>query len=183
MLLQNPLECGHVVVLVDGSRGSGQTDAVNDGAMVELVGDDDILRAAHQCRDEANIRRVSRRVDQHRLDLFELGTDSLRLQVEVEGARDGSDRARTCPVLPSGFDGGFDHFWVGREIKVVVGREHDHLLTVDDATRLAGRLQRWRIPIESLRTQLLVALAHPRQVSRHSPQIPVRFMAPSEQHI
>ena len=107
------LECGHVVVLVHGPRRLGQPHAVDYRAVVQFVGDDYVLGAAHEGGDEAYVGGVSRGVNECRFDLLEASTHALGFEVEVQSAGYSAYRARAGAVLPSGLHGCPDDLGVG----------------------------------------------------------------------
>ena len=83
---------GHVLVFEDENLGARQTGAVDDGGVVELVGDDEVVLAQHG-GDRARIGGESGLKDHAGFDVLEAGDLFLQLHVDLHGAGDGAHRA------------------------------------------------------------------------------------------
>ena len=92
----------HVAVAEDLPLCFREPPAVNDAGMVQLVGDDDVLRAQNRLHD-SGVGHKARLEHYRRLGEFELRNLLFERQVDVHGSGDGAHRARPHPVR---FDGG-----------------------------------------------------------------------------
>ena len=123
------LQVVHVVVLVAEALGFAQANAVDDGGVVEFVGDDGVFLAQYRF-EEASVGVECSSIEDAVLHAEELGGFALQLLVYVLRAADKSHRGHAEAVGANGFNGGFYHFRVGREAKVIIGTEVEHFLAL-----------------------------------------------------
>ena len=127
-------EVCHVLVGVPVALRFAEADAVNDGGVVQGVGDDGILRPEQGLKDPAVGVEAAGEKD------GVLGTEEprdpgLELQVQVLGAADEADAGHAEAALIHGRLGGAYDVRMVRQAKVVVGAEVQHVraLPADDA--------------------------------------------------
>jgi hypothetical protein len=89
-----------VAVLVDDDFGPAEAAPVNNGGVVQPVGEDDVL-PAHQGRDGGLVGAEAGLDVEGVLHVLELGDLPLQFHVDGEGARDGADRRRPTPQWSS----------------------------------------------------------------------------------
>jgi hypothetical protein len=87
-LFEDLLQSRHVGVGEYGPLGLGQPDAVDYGAVVQLVADDHVT-LPDQLGDEPGVGGEARLVRQGGLHVLEPGQGLLHLEVQVHGAGDG----------------------------------------------------------------------------------------------
>src|SRR5688572_15180823 len=85
----------------------GQAAAVNNAGVVQLVGDDVIVRPQNR-RHRACVGGETRLKDHTSLNVLEAGDPFLQLVMQSHGARDGSYSSRSYAILPRGLDRRFD---------------------------------------------------------------------------
>ena len=127
--LEELLAVGDVFVAEDLDFGAGETGAVDDGGVVEFVGQDEVF-FAEDGADGAGVGGEAGLEDDAGFDVFEGGDFALELHVDAHGAGDGADGAGAYAVVSDGLDGGFGEFWVVAEAEVVVAGEIDDALAV-----------------------------------------------------
>jgi len=106
--------------------GLGQADRVDDGRVIQLVGDDDVL-LAEQRGDEAFVRVPAAHVAEGRLAPHEPCERLFELAVNGEGAADEAHGAGSGPELVQGALAAGDHLRLVAESQIVVGRENHDL--------------------------------------------------------
>ena len=129
-----------IFVREDVDFGAGETGTVDDACVIELVGDDVILRTEHG-GDGPRVGGEAGLEDDAGFDVLESGDAALQFHVEVHGAGDGADGAGARAVFSCGFDGGFDEFGVGGESEIVVGGEVDDFFAVEAGFGGAGAFE------------------------------------------
>ena len=177
--LQDRFQLPHVVVSVDCAARFGEADAVDDGTVVQLVRDDDVVGTGDQGRNQSNVDRVAGRVDQGRFHALEFSDFAFCFQMNVHGTGNGTHRSAASPVGGRGFLHGSDDLRMGGQVEVIVGREHDGRLAVHAATGLIRALQRGWFPQQRFLVEFLIAGFHPRHVTGHGQSSPTHLRRPS----
>lgn len=127
--LQELFGVGDVLVAEDFDFCSGEARAVDDGGMVELVGDDEVF-LAEDGGDGSGVGGEAALEDDAGFDIFEAGDFFFQFDVDFHGSGDGADGAGADTVVADGLDGGFSESGVVAEAEVVVGGEVDDLFAV-----------------------------------------------------
>src|SRR5579863_8687936 len=91
----------HVFMLEDQNLGARQTGAIDDGSVVQLVGNDEIV-LAEDGRDRAGVGGESRLKDYAGFDVLEARNFFFKLDVDLHGAGNGAHCAGTHSVFASG---------------------------------------------------------------------------------
>ena len=123
----------------DADLGAREATAVDDGGVVERIGDDQVACPGKR-RDHAEVGHVAGVEDEGRLpaqEVRELGFEGL---VDVEVAVDEARAARRAAELARRAYAGLHDLGVMREVEVVAAREEQHLPTVDGHARSLGAL-------------------------------------------
>lgn len=115
-------EVGHVVVFIAKTLGFAEANTIDDGGVIELVGDDGIF-GAEQGLEQAAVGIEGGGVEDGIFLAYEFGNFLLQLLVDILGAADEPHRRKSETVSADGFDGGFNDLGVGRESQVVIGAE------------------------------------------------------------
>ncbi len=127
--VQELFAVGDVLVAEDLDFGAREAGAVDDGGVVELVGEDEVV-LAEDGADGAGVGGEAGLEDDAGFDVFEGGDLFFELHVDAHGAGDGADGAGADAVLADGADGGFCELGVVAEAEVVVAGEVDDLAAV-----------------------------------------------------
>ena len=125
---------GDVFVAEDFDLRAGEAGAVDDGGVIELVGDDEVF-FAEDSGDGAGVGGESALEDDAGFDILEAGDFLLQLHVDFHGSGDGANGAGADTVVADGLDGGFTQFGVIAEAEIVVGGEIDDPAAVVGADR------------------------------------------------
>ena len=125
-VLELGLQVGHVLVGVAEPLGLAQPDAVDDRRVVQLVGDDRVLRAEQRLEDAAVGVEAGGEQDGV-LGAEELRDPALQLQVQVLRAADEPDAGHAEAALVHGALRRGDDVRVVGQAQVVVGAEVQHL--------------------------------------------------------
>lgn len=120
------LKIGHVHVQVSQSLSLAETNTIDDGGVVELIGDDGVL-GVEEALEETSVGIEARGVEDAVLEAVELGDLALELLVEVGGTADETDGGEAETVGIEGLLGGLDEDGAVGETEVVVGAEVDDL--------------------------------------------------------
>src|SRR5689334_9139886 len=124
------LEVGEIGMPVDRGLALddrlGETGRVDDGRVIELIADYDVLLAQHRGRKRlVGVPRAHEAERGARAD--EACARGLQRAVHREGAADEANRGRPGPpAIQSSFPRG-DHFGLGAQAQIVVGRQNDDL--------------------------------------------------------
>jgi hypothetical protein len=118
-----------VFVAEDFDLGFGETSAVDDAGVVELVREDEVV-FTEDAGDGAGVGGEAGLKDDTGLDAFECGDLLFEFHVDVHRAGDGADGAGAYAEFFGGGDGGLFEFGVIAEAEVVVGGEVDDALAV-----------------------------------------------------
>ena len=121
------MEVLHVVVLVAEALGLAEPDAVDDGGVVQLVGDDGVL-GPQDGLEQAPVGVEAGGVEDGVLLAHEPGDPGLQLLVDVLGAADEADGGQAEAPLVVGGLGGGDEVRVVGEAQIVVGAHIHHAL-------------------------------------------------------
>jgi len=122
MLPQAGLQIFHVVVAVADDGGPGEAAGVDDGGVVELVAEDQVV-LSHHGGNGGHVRREAGRHHDGRLGSLEGRQALFQVFVNSHGARDGAHRPGTHPIAIYGFlDPGAKARIVAKP-QVVVGAE------------------------------------------------------------
>ena len=170
--LQHRLEFTHVVVCIDRPRRLCQPNAVDDGTVIQLIGNDDVLWPCDEGRDEAHVDGVACGVDERGFNTLEFSHFLFGLEMDVHRTCNGADGTAARTVGGGGLLHGSNHPWMGGEIEVIIGREHDGGLSVHLTARLVRTLQRRRFPQQRFLVEFVVPRFHPRHVARHGASSP-----------
>ena len=127
--LQQFFAVGRVLVAEDLDFGPREPRAVDDGGVVQLVGEDEVV-LAQDGADGARIGRESALEDHAGFHVLEARNLLLQLHVDLHGAGDGSHRARAHAQLPRGLERRLNQLGVVGQPQVVVAGQVDHLLAV-----------------------------------------------------
>ena len=127
------LQVGHVVVLVAEALRLAEADAVDDAGVVQLVGDDRVLRAEQRFEQPA-VGVEARAVEDRVVGAEELAELRFELLVDCLRAADEphATRARS-PIVRAPRARRRDHFRMLREAEVVVRAEIEHVAAAGDA--------------------------------------------------
>ena len=107
----------------------GEAGAVDDGGVVQLVGEDEVF-LAEDGADGAGVGGEAGLEDDAGFDVLERGDLFFELHVDAHGAGDGAHGAGADAVLRDGRGGGFAELGVVAEAEVVVAGEVDDLAAV-----------------------------------------------------
>jgi hypothetical protein len=101
---------GDVFMAEDQDLGFREPRAVDDGGVVQRVGDDEIVLAQDR-RNRAGIRGEARLKDHAGLDILEAGDFFFEFHVDFHRAGDGAHRARSDAVFARGFQRRLAQLW------------------------------------------------------------------------
>ena len=127
-LLQQPLQVGHVVMLVPQLRGEGQAASVHDAGMVTVV-TDDVVVAAHHHGQHALVDGEPGREAQGLVLSHEGGQFFLQPHVKVKRAIEESASGTARAILVQGLLGRADDALIPSQSRISVGAEHQHAVT------------------------------------------------------
>ncbi len=136
-LLELGFQLGHVVVGVAIALGLAQPHAVDDGGVVEGIGDDGIF-GAEQGLEQAAIGIETGGVEDGVFGAEEGRHLLLQRFVLILGAADEAHRGHAEAVAVESLMGGSDQIRVVGQSQIVVGTEVQHLLTADGDAGLLG---------------------------------------------
>ena len=136
--LELGLEIGHVAVLVAEALRLGEPDAVDEGGVVQLVGDDGVV-LAHQGLEDGAVGVEAAGVELGVLHAEEFGQPGFQLGVDVLLPADEPHGGHAEAVGVHDVLGGLAQGRMVGQAQVVVRAEADHLLAVRDHLRLLGR--------------------------------------------
>jgi len=123
---------GDVLVLEDQDFGAREAGSVDDGGVVELVGDDEVIFAEDR-GNGAGVGSESGLEDHAGFDVFEASDFFFQLHVDLHGAGDRSHRTGADTVLASSFQSHFPQLGMRGEAEIIVGGEIDDFLAVEAA--------------------------------------------------
>src|SRR5690348_17686368 len=126
---EDALAIGDVFVLENFYGGFGKAAAVDDGGVIEFVGDNEVF-FAEDGGDGAGVGGESGLENDAGLSAFEAGDLLFEVHVNFHGADDGADGARADTEFANGVNGGAAQFGMGGEPGVIVGAEIDDFLAV-----------------------------------------------------
>ena len=121
------LEVGHIGVGVAVALGFAEADTVDDGGVVEGIGDDGVLIGQEGFEDTA-VGVEAGSIEDGVLGAEELGDFLLQFLVQVLAAADEADGGHTVAAGVHTLLGGFDELGIVGEAEVVVGAEVEALL-------------------------------------------------------
>ena len=128
-LFQLSAQIFHVVVLVTESLSLAETDAVDDGGVVQLVGDDCII-GTEQCLEQTGVSVEAGCVQDGVICTQEVGDCLLQVLVDLLCAADETDGGQTeAPVVVAVLSS-FDQSGVVGQAQVVVGAHVDNALSL-----------------------------------------------------
>ena len=131
----------------DLDGGAGEAAAVDDGRVVEFVGDDQVFLAENG-GDGSSIGGEPGLEDDAGFDVFELGDLLFEIHVHLHGAGDGADGAGADAEFARGFDGGAAELGVGGEAQVIIGAEVDDFFAVEVRDGLLLAFEDFQIEVE-----------------------------------
>ena len=132
--LKHALEVFGIIVLEAAQFAVGEAAAVEDAGVVELVHYGEIT-FAHQGRDDAEVHLVAGGVNKGGLAALELGQLGLQLGVQHGVAVEKAGARHAGAEFVHRVYGGLLHAGVVGQAQVIVGPEHDELLTLDGDLR------------------------------------------------
>ena len=128
-LFQLGLQVFHVVVLIAQSLGFAQADAVDDGGVVQLVGNDGVLRA-EQRLEQAAVGVEAGRIEDGVVHTQELADLVFQFLVQFLCAADEADGGQAVAPLVIAVLGRLDHFRVVGQAQIVVGAHIHHIVSL-----------------------------------------------------
>jgi len=134
--LQNALAIGRVFMLEDLDRRLGQAAAVNDGGVVELVGDDQII-LAKDCGNSSGIGGEARLKYDAGFHFLESRDLLLEIHVHLHRAGDRADRARAHSEFANRINGGAAQLRLRRETEIIIRAQIDDFLAVENGDWLS----------------------------------------------
>ena len=126
---ENALAIGDILVLENFYGGFGEAAAVNDGGVVEFVGDDQVFLAENG-GDGPGVGGEAGLENDAGFRALEAGDLLFELHVNFHGADDGADGAGADSVFADGVNGCAAEFGMGGQAEVIVGAEIDDLFAV-----------------------------------------------------
>src|SRR6266542_2881840 len=129
-LLEDALEVGDIAMLVAVALGSAEPDAVDDGGVVEGIGDDGIALAEERL-EEPPVGVEARGVEDGALGAEEPRDGGLEFRVDALGAADEAHAGQPEAPARQALLGGADQRRVIGQAEVVVGAEVQHLAPAD----------------------------------------------------
>ena len=138
-LLQLLFEVVGVAVFENDPPRLGETASVDDGGMVQLVGEEHVFRGGDEGGDGSQVRAEARLEGDRGFRSLEGGHFFLHFQVNLHGSGDGTDRRRAHSILLDSLDGSLFQLRVVGESKVVVDAHVQNFLAVDDGPAVLGR--------------------------------------------
>src|SRR5579862_394796 len=158
VFLQDTVAVFYVLVLKHFDGGAGQTRSINDGGMIQFVGDDQVFFTEHS-GNRAGIGGESGLKDHAGFDVFELGDLFFQLHVELHGSGNGADGASARAKFLGSLNRGFPERLVGGEAEIVVRGQVDDFSAVENANRLLLALQDAEFGRDTFGAQLLQLFA------------------------
>ena len=141
MLFQFFLERAWTAVLKTDACGAGETAAVYDRGVIELIRKDDVV-SAHQSRNDRQIRVKTGLIGDRGLDPLEARELFLQLVVQHHVSRNSADRGRPDTEFVERLPRGFLQLNVIGKTQVVVGAEVQYSLSIHRDPCALGRLDR-----------------------------------------
>ena len=163
---QNPLRRRHVFVRENVDLGPGEPAAIDDAGMVQLVGNDMVVRS----EDRRNRARVGGKAGlKHHASFHVLeGRDALfQLQVQLHGAGNSAHRARTHAILAHRFERRLAQARMRGQPQVIVGGEVDDVLAIEARFSGAFRFQHAQALVTAFAFPLFNLIVEVRQRIRH----------------
>ena len=134
-LAQQVFQLTHVIVRVDVARRLRQSHAINNRAVVQLVGEK-VVALAHQLRNQPGVDGEASLVVDGGVTALELGDALLQPDMQVHVACNRPHAARASTVAADSRNGGLLQPRVVAQVQVVVRAEHQPLAAANLA---AGR--------------------------------------------
>ena len=122
------LQVIHVAVLITVAHRLAQTHAVDDGRVVQRIGDDGIL-FRQQRFEKTTVGVKTSGIEDGVFGAEEIGDDAFQLLVRVLRAADKPHRSHAVTAFVHAVFGGLNKFRVVRQTQVVVRAEVYHILT------------------------------------------------------
>src|SRR5690348_948232 len=129
-LLQDALAVGEILVLENLDGGFGEAAPIDDGGVIQLVGNDEVVLAENG-GDCAGVRREAGLKDDAGFRALESRDLLFELHVNLHGANDAADGAGANAVFADGIDGGAAKLGMRRQAEVIIRAEIDDFLAVD----------------------------------------------------
>src|SRR5579864_1935581 len=107
--LEDAFAIGNVFMLENFDGGAREAAAVNDGGVVQLVGDDQIF-FSQNCRDRSGVCGEAGLKNDAGFGAFEARDLLFELHVNFHGADDGADGSGAHSIFADGIDGGATKF-------------------------------------------------------------------------
>ena len=131
------LEISHVHVVVSESLGLAETDTIDDGSVVQLVGDDGIF-SGEESLEETTVGIEAGRVEDTVFHTVELGNQGFEFLVNIGGTADETDRGKTESMSVEGVLGSLDQILAVSQTEVVVSAEVEDLFVSTLNTDFSG---------------------------------------------
>src|SRR5262249_51169813 len=120
----------HIFVLEDLDGGFGKPAAVDDGSVVQLVRENQVLLAENG-RDSSGVGGEARLKHHARFGVLEPRNLLFEFHVDLHRARNRAYGSRAHTEVSSGLERRAAQFAVGGQTQIVVRAEVDHLLAVE----------------------------------------------------
>ena len=126
----------HIVVLIAEALRLAETHAVDDGGVVQLVGNDGVLRA-EQRLEQAAVGVEAGGIEDGVVRTDEIGDPALQLLMNFLRAADEADRRKAEAPAVIAFLRSFDQRGMGRKTEIIVGAEvYDALFVTTGTARV-----------------------------------------------
>src|SRR5258706_6740082 len=120
---------------------AGESTSVDDRSVIETISKNHILFCDER-RDGSKIGSEARLEGDDILRAFEFGKTLFELNMQINGARDGTHGRRTDTIFLRLIFCGFNKFGMIRQAEIIVRAEVEHILAIDDGTRALRRTER-----------------------------------------
>jgi hypothetical protein len=132
VFLKDAFAIGDVFVFEDFDGGFGEACAVDDGGMVEFIGDDQIFFAEYG-GDGAGVGGEAGLENHTGFDIFKSADLFFEGHVDLHSASDSAHGSGAYAEALYSVDGSFPQALIGGQAQVIVGGEIDDLATVEGA--------------------------------------------------
>ena len=163
---------GNVLVLEDKNPGTGEASTVDDGGVVQLVGDDEIVFAENGGHS-ASVGGESGLENNAGFNILETRDLFFQFHMDFHRAGNRAHRPGTDPVFARGFESCFAKLGMSGEAKVIVGGKINDALAVESADGGLLVFENAQAEVRALRLQIIKLVGKKRErigtrCSRHS---------------
>ena len=151
--LQDAFAIGGVLVLENFDGGARKAAAVNDGGVIQLVGNDQIVFAENR-RDGTGVGREAGLEHHAGFHFLEARDLLFQVQVHLHSAGDGAHGAGADAECARGVNGGAAELGMGCEAEIIIGAEVDDFLAVEIRDWLLLAFQNFQIEVQMLGFQV-----------------------------